>query len=88
MPEIKKKISQQRVGIDSEVLLKFESDEIVTYMITHPDRTNPDRGIISYDSPLGKALLGKKEGDKITYVVGSRIFQADILEIAVKARSQ
>ncbi len=88
MPEIKNKTSAQRVGIDSGVLLKFESGEIVTYTITHPDRTDPGRGVISYDSPLGKALLGKKEGDKITYAVENRIFEASIIEISVTARAQ
>ena len=33
--------------------------------IVGEDETAPDRGLISWKSPLAKALLGKKEGDEI-----------------------
>ena len=35
------------------------------YRLVGPDEINPEKGYISIDSPLGKAVLGKKVGSKI-----------------------
>ena len=32
-----------------------------------PDEFDPDRAFISMDSPLGKALLGRAEGDEFSF---------------------
>src|SRR3989338_789839 len=36
-----------------------------TYQILGSSETNPGRGIISHNSPIGNALLGKKVGDVV-----------------------
>lgn len=35
------------------------------YMVVGPAETNPSEGKISFESPLGKAVLGAKVGDKV-----------------------
>ena len=40
-----------------------------TYEIVGPEETNPSRGRISFRSPLGAQLMGKKKGDRITITV-------------------
>ena len=35
------------------------------YRLVGPDEINPEKGYISIDSPLGKAVLGKEVGSKI-----------------------
>jgi transcription elongation factor GreB len=45
-----------------------EEGEEKTYSIVGIDETAPGRGLISWVSPLGKALLGKRVGDLITFV--------------------
>jgi transcription elongation factor GreA len=37
-----------------------------TYMIVGAAEANPKQGMISNESPLGKALLGKRVGDRVT----------------------
>ncbi|MCC6647822.1 MAG: transcription elongation factor GreB [Polyangiaceae bacterium] len=37
-----------------------------TVRILGPDEVDPDAGAISYQSPLGRALLGKRPGDELT----------------------
>ena len=37
-----------------------------TYRLVGPDEINPEAGYISIDSPLGKAILGKKVGAKVS----------------------
>jgi len=52
------------VQVGSKV--SFESNgEKFSFTITDPNLANPAEEKISSESPLGKALLGKKKGDKI-----------------------
>ena len=53
-----------RMGSTVTVLDK-EFDEEETYKIVGSQEADPMNGTISEDSPIGKALLGKNEGDDI-----------------------
>lgn len=54
------------VGINNTVEVYFEEDdETETYRIVTPIRSDSRHGLISNESPLGKALLGKKVGDRV-----------------------
>ena len=46
-------------------LVNQEGNESI-YRLVGPDEINPEGGCISVDSPLGKALLGKKIGAKVS----------------------
>ncbi len=46
--------------------VKVKSDKEETFHIVGADETDPLTGKISYNSPIGKALLGRKPGDKIS----------------------
>ena len=43
-----------------------EFDEEVEYRITGSSESDPRNGIISNVSPVGKALIGHKKGEKVT----------------------
>ena len=43
----------------------FSSDMEKTFQILGPTETDPEKGIISFKSPLGEALMDKKVGDKV-----------------------
>lgn len=54
------------VGINNTVEVYFEEeDQTDTYKIVTTVRGNSMKGYISIESPLGKALLGHKKGDRI-----------------------
>lgn len=54
------------VGLNNMVEVYFEDDdETETYKIVTSIRGNSMSGKISIESPMGKALLGKKEGDRV-----------------------
>ena len=54
------------VGINNTVELYFEEDdEVETYRIVTPIRSDAFKNLVSIESPLGMALLGKKEGDRV-----------------------
>ena len=46
-------------------LLDLEKDSTVTYKIVGHEESDNKTGKISYKSPLGKALIGKEEGDTV-----------------------
>lgn len=47
------------------VRLENEEGDEVVYRVVGPDETDAAKGHISLDSPMGKALLGRREGDEI-----------------------
>jgi len=69
-----------RVRIGSMVVLETDGAER-TFRILGSHETDPARGRISYQSPLGAALMGRAKGDTVTIQTasGSRIYR--ILEI-------
>ncbi|MBQ5558553.1 MAG: transcription elongation factor GreA [Lachnospiraceae bacterium] len=58
--------NEDEVGMNNTVVVYFEEDdECETYRIVTTIRGNSLKGMISIDSPLGAALLGKKVGDRV-----------------------
>ncbi len=54
------------VGLNNTVEIYFEEDdEVETYKLVTSIRGNSVSGKISIESPMGKAILGKKEGDRV-----------------------
>lgn len=56
---------QKVVYFGAWVELEDESGSIKQYRIVGPDEFDIKQGLISLDSPLAQALLGKREGDEI-----------------------
>lgn len=53
------------VGVGSRVTLRdLQDDEDVEYTLVGPEETDPARFRISHRSPVGKALLGKRQGEE------------------------
>ena len=48
--------------------IELEDDDgaMLQYRIVGPDEFNADKGFISMDSPVAKALMKKREGDDVT----------------------
>ncbi len=59
---IKTNANSGQVELGNIVTLENEGQQ-KKYQILGSAETNPDQGIISHNSPLGSALLGKKIGD-------------------------
>ena len=59
---------EDEVGINNTVELYMEDDdETETYRLVTSVRGSSVNGLISIDSPLGKAILGHKENDRVYY---------------------
>lgn len=61
---------EDEVGINNTVTLYMEDDDAIeTYKLVTTVRGNSIEGRISIDSPLGKAILGKKVGARVYVAV-------------------
>ncbi len=59
-------LAHSKVSFGSTVVMTdMDTDEEVTYTIVGGAESNPDVGLISFNSPLAKQLLGKEEGDDV-----------------------
>jgi transcription elongation factor GreB len=56
----------QRVFFGAWVTLEDEDGKEVTYRIVGPDESSVERGWISMEAPVAKALMGKRKGDDVT----------------------
>ena len=57
---------EDEVGINNTVDVYFEEDdEVETYRLVTSVRGNSLQGLISIESPLGKAIKGHKVGDRV-----------------------
>ena len=78
-------ISKDIVSLGSTVkVLDIEFNEDQVYTIVGPAEANPKNGFISYESPLGVALLNKPVGETIEVSAVDGIIEYKILEIMTK----
>jgi transcription elongation factor GreB len=76
-----------RIFFGAVVDVEDEDGALFTYHIVGEDETEPKAGRISWRSPLGRALLNKKEGDGVTFrkpaptVAGSTIRSTETIEV-------
>ncbi len=58
-----------------------DTGDLKTYTLLGPDEADPVKGSISILSPVGRALLGKTEGDEISVDVPKGRVQYEILSV-------
>lgn len=72
-----------RVELGATVVIKdIEFDEDLEYKIVGSTEADPDKGKLSDESPLGRALLGKNEGDTVDVDAPAGVLQYKILKIS------
>ncbi len=67
-------------------LLDLDFDEEVVYKLVGATESDPANGIISNESPVGKALIGKKVGEQINVILpqnNNSTIRMKVLEIKV-----
>jgi transcription elongation factor GreA len=66
------RIPKDRVGLGSTIeLLDLDGDVEVTYQLVIPEMADLEKGLISAASPIGRGLLGKKDGETVTIEIPS-----------------
>ena len=75
-------VDLERINIGCKVkILDVEYNEELEYKIVGSTEANSLKGKISNESPVGKALIGKKVGEVITVETQAGAFQYKVLEI-------
>ncbi|HOA22602.1 MAG: transcription elongation factor GreA [Aggregatilineales bacterium] len=69
------------VRLNSVVTIQEDGSEPETYHLVGPAEANPLEGKISDASPLGRALLGKRPGDKVTVNAPDGSFEYVIISV-------
>ena len=64
-------LSGDKIVFGATVTMLDEDDKPVRYQIVGQTEADAKRGRISYNSPLGKALIGKKVGEDVEVTVPS-----------------
>ena len=62
-------------------LLDTESDDELTYRLVGREEANVKNGDVSFDSPIGRALLGKRVGDEPVVRAPRGMRTLEILEV-------
>lgn len=91
--ELEKMLKNAKVIDDSEIssdivsvgtklkIYDYEYEEELEYSIVGSTEADPASGKISDESPIGKALLGKKTGDEVDVETPGGVIKVKILEI-------
>jgi transcription elongation factor GreA len=70
------KIPHDRAGFGSRLVLRENGREF-HYELVMPEDADPDRGLVSVASPIGRSLVGREEGDEVEAPTpgGTRTFE-------------
>ena len=91
--ELKDKLSRAEVIDCSDVncsravfgtvvnMLDLDEDVEVTYQLLGPEESDVEKGVISIQSPLGQAILGKEVGDEVKVVTPGGIREFEVMDI-------
>ena len=78
------KLTGSRIVMGATVNVVDEEDKETTYILVGPEEADLENGLISISSPLGRAMIGKEEGDEFTFnaPAGSRTYE--VLDVQYK----
>jgi transcription elongation GreA/GreB family factor len=75
-----------RVRVGTRVTYQFTDDDAERFcLLAGFDDGDPDVGRVSYNSPLGSALIGAEVGDRRFFAVAGRQREVEVLEIETAA---
>ena len=73
---------QDRIIFGSTVVIEdLESEEQITYRMVGPFEADIQSGTLSVTSPLGKALIGRQEGDEIKVQTPKGLKEFEVVQI-------
>lgn len=71
----------ERVQFGATVTVENGEGEARTFIIVGVDEIHTERGLISWKSPIGKALLGKNKGDEVFIKTPAKEFEYAIINV-------
>jgi len=62
-------------------LLDLDKDEEVSYQIVGEEEADIEQNLLSISSPIARALIGKNEGDEVSFDAPGGVREYEILEV-------
>ena len=75
------RIPEGRASFGSTVHLRETGSASVVYQLVMPEDADPEKGWISTASPIGRALMGKEEGDEVEVPTPSGTREFELLKL-------
>jgi transcription elongation factor GreA len=75
------KIPHDKASFGSTVHMREVTGELVIYQLVMPEEADAAKGLISTASPIGRAIVGRIEGDEITVTTPNGTRQFAILKL-------
>ena len=77
--------NHDKVRFGSTVKLEnMDTQEEVIYTIVGRTESDPDKGLISFHTPMARGLMGKEEGDEVIVKLPSGEIEFEIIEVGYK----
>ena len=70
------------IDVGNHVVVQEEGFEPETYRLVGPAEADPVKGKISFESPFGIALMGRKTGDIVTVKAPDGVFTVKVISIS------
>lgn len=74
------RIPHDRAGFGSKLTIR-ENGKTFTYELVMPEDSDPDKGFISVASPVGRAFVGKEEGDEVEAPTPAGVRSFEIIKL-------
>ncbi len=75
-------LEHTRISFGSTIVLcDLDTDEELTYTIVGGCESNPNMGLISFNSPLAKQLIGKEEDDEVKIILPNAVKEYEVQEV-------
>jgi transcription elongation factor GreA len=69
------------VSVGTRVRLRDKTGEERTYTLLGPPDAAAERGVISYLTPLGQALMGRRPGERVQLDLGGEVRDLEVLKV-------
>lgn len=73
--------SSAEVRLGSKVILQYENGTQREFTISDPETADPSKGLISYQSPMGAALLGAVKDEERSFAIGDKVIKIKIIKL-------
>ena len=76
------------IEFGATVTVKGDDNKTKIYSIVGEDEAAPDRRLISWKSPIGEALLGRKPGDIVEVETPRGVIELEVIQFAFQVLDQ
>lgn len=74
-------LPRDRAGLGSTVRLRAADGATVVYELVMPEDADPAKGWVSTASPIGRAIVGKEEGDEISVTTPAGVREFELMKL-------